>query len=109
MAITCALWWFGCAFLVQSANAKELLLNAVALIFVLDIDDDLFFILPEMDKQYLPARSPPLSIMGDMVLVKRPVWSRGLILLCTDDLVRRAKGLCWVRSYRFFINTRFIV
>ena len=48
VAIACALWWYGCSFLLLSSESNaELLLNAVALLFVLDIDDYVVDLVPD--------------------------------------------------------------
>eukprot|EP00037_Helgoeca_nana_P009336 m.81881 g.81881 ORF g.81881 m.81881 type:complete len:446 (-) comp19511_c0_seq3:58-1395(-) len=39
LVIACSLWWYGVDFLVKSGTNEQLLLNAVALVFVFDIDD----------------------------------------------------------------------
>ena len=51
MAVAAALWWYGCGFLVLSGNTGELHLNAVALVFILDIDDYSAFPLTRSPKQ----------------------------------------------------------
>jgi hypothetical protein len=38
VCLTLVLWWYGCAFLLASESIAELILNSVALAFVLQID-----------------------------------------------------------------------
>ena len=42
LAIGGLLWWFGSQFVFYSETNKDVLLNCVAILFVLDIDDALF-------------------------------------------------------------------
>ena len=42
IAVACGIWWTGTAFLLAAPSSEELLLNAVALVFVLDIDDYIY-------------------------------------------------------------------
>ena len=42
MALGGALWWYGSLFIARSPDVADLILNAVAVFFVLDIDDQLF-------------------------------------------------------------------
>ena len=39
IAIALVLWYYGCAFLLQSPSSVDLILNATALVFVLEIDE----------------------------------------------------------------------
>jgi len=49
--IAIVLWWYGLYFLVTSENDSELLLNAVALLFVLDIDEYVGELVPESTRE----------------------------------------------------------
>lgn len=49
LVINAALWWFGATYIARSPNNAELILNAVAMLFVLEIGDQLAKVtVPEM-------------------------------------------------------------
>lgn len=65
MALTCILWYYGCGFLAYSEDDTELLLNAVALIFVIEIDEYIYSgVVPDGMNSGLEC-FPELSISHD--------------------------------------------
>jgi hypothetical protein len=76
VAIACALWWFGCSFLLLSSETDtELLLNAVALLFVLDIDDYVVDLVPDHARS---AAWPPHVVSQNDEQQEKPLveWTR---------------------------------
>eukprot|EP00035_Acanthoeca_spectabilis_P009682 m.170825 g.170825 ORF g.170825 m.170825 type:complete len:384 (-) comp14802_c0_seq2:1048-2199(-) len=51
VVIAMGLWWYGCSFLLSSENDADLLLNSVALVFVLEIDEYMAKLVPESTRE----------------------------------------------------------
>jgi hypothetical protein len=62
LAIGAALWWYGSTYVARSADDDELILNTVAVLFVLEIDDQLAKVaIPQRFAQLL-AQLPPIAL-----------------------------------------------
>jgi hypothetical protein len=59
------LWWFGSRFVFYSASNKDVVLNCVAILFVLDIDDALFKIAVPGHYQDLLKNLPTIALQDD--------------------------------------------
>lgn len=65
VAVACGIWWTGTAFLLGAPSSEELLLNAVALVFVLEIDDYIYHgVVPEPLKAHIET-FPPITQSED--------------------------------------------
>lgn len=60
MALAGAIWYYGSVFLLSTASVEDLLLNAVALTFVLEIDDYIYKVVPNILAQ---GANQPLPLL----------------------------------------------
>jgi len=68
LAMACGLWWIGASFLLASPTTTDLLLNMVALAFVLEIDDYLYNgMVPDFVKETAVELFPEFRMMHDDV------------------------------------------
>ena len=65
LAIGVALWWLGILFVMKSESNSDLVLNAVAVLFVLEIDDQLFTALVPSSFAKVFGDLPPVGKMTD--------------------------------------------
>jgi hypothetical protein len=62
LVIGLALWWYGSTFVARSVGNDELILNAVAVVFVLEIDDQLAKVTIPQRMAQLLAKLPPIPL-----------------------------------------------
>lgn len=74
VAVACGVWHTGSGFLLAAPSSEELLLNAVALVFVLDIDDYIYQgLVPHRMKQFVEVY-PPITMTEDEISGWDEVW-----------------------------------
>eukprot|EP00041_Stephanoeca_diplocostata_P041792 m.8951 g.8951 ORF g.8951 m.8951 type:complete len:418 (-) comp6783_c0_seq2:89-1342(-) len=79
--IAVALWWFGTGFLVNSTTDADLLLNTVALLFVLDLDENLGDLVPEYVRDN--CAKFPVLYETEETIVHFPPITRAVLLIYT--------------------------
>ena len=65
LALGATLWWYGASYVAMSVDNAELILNTVAVLFVLEIDDQMYAVTVPENMRLVIAALPPVTPTAD--------------------------------------------